>query len=64
MSLTRNDWLEMWALIKLIESNTKSIRLRGLNPYDGDTTRKIINQVSIECNKIKKQIESVIGEME
>lgn len=56
MSLTRNEWEEMWESIKRIEQMA-TITLNRL--------RKIhILAIDTEVVKIKKQIQSVIGQME
>lgn len=52
MSLTREEWGKMWESIKIIE-------------YASDATAKTSRLViKREVEKIKKQIESVIGQME
>lgn len=53
MSLTRQEWEEMWKTCKTIEG-----LLRFAMPLV--TRQRLQNQV----NKIKKQIQSVIGQME
>lgn len=52
MSLTRDQWASMWESIKLIES---------LNRCDGSPREKRIQK---EVDYIKKQIQSVVGQME
>lgn len=53
MSLTRDEWVKMWKSIKIIEKiNTE---------YNRFGTRVDIERQVI---KIKKQIQSVIGQME
>jgi len=53
MSLTRNEWIEMWNTVKRIEYLTKKLR-------NSITRKKIINDLFY----IKAQIQSVIGQME
>jgi len=60
MSLTREEWKEMWKSIKKIERTFISIP-------DVTTTRQKIRDIVVarlEVDKIKNQIESVIGQME
>lgn len=57
MSLTRNEWVEMWESVKTIEDRIRLIpRIRSM-----DCPR---TEIEIQVNKIKKQIQSVIGQME
>ncbi len=53
MSLTRNQWEEMWRSIKLIETITKNL--------NSPKRREVILD---EVKFIKDQIQSVIGQME
>jgi hypothetical protein len=53
MSLTRDEWCKMWESIKTIEIATKMLK--------SPPTRQIIRY---EVEKIKKQIQSVVGQME
>lgn len=59
MNPNRNEWLEMWNSIKIIEGLASALQLSpdSLNKRTGKA-------VAIQVNKIKKQIESVIGQME
>lgn len=53
MSLTREEWIKMWDSIKAIEFNANKLK-------SPPTRQKILWEVV----QIKKQIESVIGQME
>jgi hypothetical protein len=55
MSLTRDEWLQMWESIKKIER---------LADYLYFTNLIRSNEIKRECEFIKKQIQSVIGQME
>lgn len=52
MSLTREQWLEMWISIKKIESEIYFFPMRN------------VRVMRPEVDKIKSQIQSVIGQME
>lgn len=54
MSLTRNQWINMWEEIKKIERLTFSIH----------TTARKKEEILIEVGKIKGKIQEVIGQME
>lgn len=53
MSLTRKEWEEMWETIKRIEHSNSTMQPR---------TQALLNQMDI--NRIKNQIQQVIGQME
>ena len=53
MSLTRAQWEDMWASIKVIEAMTRRI-----------SEAYVRSQIRKEVDNIKDQIESVIGQME
>lgn len=53
MSLTREQWVEMWKSIKKIEAQSYGLI--------SEAKKKII---LAEVKKIKKQIQEVIGQME
>lgn len=53
MSLTRNDWVELWEDVKLLEKELKT----NLTSYDKSVYKHIIYRT-------KQKIESVIGQME
>lgn len=53
MSLTREEWCKMWESVKRIEFNAGRLK--------SPPTKQIIIW---EVQKIKKQIQSVIGQME
>lgn len=55
MSLTKAEWVEMWETIKRLEDCI----YEGIPPHSG-YRKSAIKQVK----KIKKQIQSVIGQME
>ena len=59
MSLTRAEWKEMWRSLRAIE---KYIEDRKIPNYEvfGDKHRQAVMD---EIEKIKDQIESVIGQM-
>jgi len=54
MSLTRNEWEEMWESVSKLEN-----MIKGLYPHIGIKKRALV-----EIRKIKQQIQSVIGQME
>jgi hypothetical protein len=61
MSLTKDEWVEMWEYIKHIEYEAKalastSIKYQNRNYY----SRKILGNVKM----IKDKIQQVIGQME
>lgn len=56
MSLNRMDWIEMWNTIKELEREIKFDNRMALVKR-----QRIINKY---INKIKSQIESVVGQME
>lgn len=56
MSLTRDEWCKMWETAKTIESIAKSLKSKA--------HQNRINQILFEVNKIKKDIQSVVGQME
>ena len=66
MSLTRNNWLEMWTSVKIIEFNISELGkdFNQLSPFSRKKINKIIREITTETNKIKIQIQSVIGQME
>jgi len=53
MSLTREQWIELWNSIKVIESMTAQI-----------TTSHVKARIIKEIRYIKSEIQSVIGQME
>lgn len=55
MPLTRDEWIEMWETLKKLEDCV----LEGIPPHSG-YKKAAIRQIE----KIKKQIQSVIGQME
>lgn len=55
MSLTREEWLEMWKSVKFIEANLQLSS--GMTSY---MQIRIFN----ELHKVKRQVQSVIGQME
>lgn len=56
MSLTRDEWLEMLKTCKSLERLAHMIWSRGYEGY--------ANAIQSDVDKIKKQIQSVIGQME
>lgn len=55
MSLTRDEWVQMWNSVKRLESVVK-------NSFSlGNPNRKLALE---EIEKVKQQIQSVIGQME
>lgn len=59
MSLSRDDWIEMWNTIKRIDSLLLEQYERG-RPFSFMRLSKCLD----ETTKVKKQIQSVIGQME
>lgn len=55
MSLTRDDWAKMWESIKTIER---------LNEYQRFRRTDVFIRIEKEVNYIKKQIQTVVGQME
>jgi len=55
MSLTRDEWAKMWESIKTIER---------LNDYQYFRKPDVFNKIQKEVEYIKKQIQSVVGQME
>lgn len=53
MSLTRAQWAEMWESVKSIEFDAALLQ-----------SNVVKKSIMIEVNKIKEQIQSVIGQME
>ena len=64
MSLTRNQWIEMWASIKLIEALSHELANSQFEHVPRRTIRSKMNQNLIEIQKIKDAIQDVIGQME
>lgn len=66
MSLTRKQWLDMWATAKSMEIEIREIR--SVAHFCGPLRRNQLLAASlsmkIAVNKIKRDIESVIGQME
>ena len=66
MSLTRNQWLEMWASLKVMEKN--NLELRNTNIYLPPTVKhrlyEKLSENHQQIQKMKAQVESVIGHME
>lgn len=60
MSLTRAEWCKMWESVKRIEYNCTDLFKHTKSNYLKD---KVVS-IEIETANIKKQIESVIGQME
>lgn len=60
MSLTREQWIEMWGQIKNIESLTNVIKTLA----KGERTKMSCDIIQTELVEIKNKIESVIGQME
>lgn len=59
MSLTRDDWARMWEAVSTIEHNLHYINITHFN-----TVRKERAEIKKQCEFIKEQIQSVIGQME
>lgn len=59
MSLTRDEWEKMWFTVEVIESLAESLTR---NKRLGDSVRTG-KAIELQCSKIKRQIESVIGQM-
>lgn len=53
MSLTRAQWVEMWESIKSIEADAKILN-----------SKVVKKSILDEVQRIKEQIQSVIGQME
>ena len=66
MFLTRNQWIEMWGTVKLIEHNTRELKvlLSYLPPYRRNQLRGTILANESELEFMKNQIQSIIGQME
>jgi hypothetical protein len=67
MSLTRNQWIEMWSDIKQIESNTSDLMI-FIYPTAGPNRQKKIKEI-VRSNRritlhVKNQIQSIIGQLE
>lgn len=60
MSLTRAEWVKMWESIKTIERRTESIRYITVS----EKNHKSCSLILTEVGSVKKQIQSVIGQME
>lgn len=60
MSLTRAEWVKMWESVKTIEHRAESIRHITLS----DKNRNSCSLILTEVGNLKKQIQSVIGQME
>lgn len=57
--MTRNEWKEMWDSVKIIEGLADSLIATT------SVSKKITGKaIEVQVTKIKKQIESVIGQME
>lgn len=64
MSLTREQWLQMWASVKLIEGSANSSEDYPMNNFFKVLHRSQLKNIKREIKKVKVQIESVIGQME
>jgi hypothetical protein len=66
MSLTRDQWIELWGDVKLMEQNTSRLNklYKSLGPYDKRVLREIRRDYRYRLDKLKQQIQSVIGQME
>jgi diadenosine tetraphosphate (Ap4A) HIT family hydrolase len=56
MSLTKDEWAEMWESIKTIESINRKVWKKKHYRW--------ANNINWEVQKIKKQIQKVVGQME
>jgi hypothetical protein len=64
MSLTRNQWIELWATTKAMEYDLLHFPYSELSPYNRTEQRKIVQATLKNIKIIKNQIQSVIGQME
>jgi hypothetical protein len=64
MSLTRNQWIEMWATLKAIEYDMLHFPKCPLSPVVAKAQDEIIKHHLNSIEFIKGQIQSVIGQME
>lgn len=63
MSLTRNQWLEMWATLKAIEYDILHFP-RCNSPFVDKEQNEILRHHLKNIEFIKTQIQSVLGQME
>lgn len=59
MSLTRDEWIQLWKSVKAMEAISEELQ----TSYSKNTIKYGI-VIRMEVNKMKKQIESVIGQQE
>ena len=66
MSLTRAEWIEMWGSLKVMERN--NLENKNVNIYLPPSVKarlvRNVNQNHREIQKIKAQVQNVIGQME
>ncbi len=66
MSLTRNEWIELWGSLKIMERN--NLEMQNTNIYLPPVAKaKLLVKVKeniAEIQKIKASVQSVIGQME
>lgn len=58
MSLTKEQWVEMWESVTSIENEIKLLK-KGSKPIF-----LVIRNIELDIDDIKKLIQSVIGQME
>jgi hypothetical protein len=63
MSLTRNQWIEMWATLKAMEYDLLHFP-RCNSPFVEREQTKLINDTLNNIVFVKSQIQLVIGQME
>lgn len=66
MSLTRNQWIEMWETVKMIEAECNHLKFHTIHLQHIPVAipRQKVRAILKETVKIKNAIESVIGQME
>jgi hypothetical protein len=63
MSLTRNQWIEMWATLKAMEYDMLHFP-KCNSPFIQNEQTKLINDTLNNIVFVKTQIQTVIGQME
>lgn len=66
MSLTRDEWIEMWGSLKIMERN--NLEMTNVNIYLPPSVRKKLRRNIFDNNfaikRMKDKVQSVIGQME